>query len=84
VAFLNHFQREEKLFAKLFLAAAEIRLRHQRAQRAVRKFCRAVVGLPAPDRQHDRARHAETLLDRAERFLMLGGQRAPLRGQIGK
>ena len=59
-AFLQHLQREQEFLAELLLAAPEIRLRGERADRAVRQLRGAVVGLARPDRQHDRARHADS------------------------
>ena len=77
----EHLQREQKLLAELLLAAPEIGLRRKRADRAMRHLRGAVIGLARPDRQHDRARHAEALLDLRQRRAMLFGKRAALRGE---
>ena len=53
VALAEDLQREDELAAILILAAADIGLRRQHAQRVVRQRVAAVVGLAAPDRQHD-------------------------------
>ena len=48
VAFLQHLEREQKLLAELLLAPAEIGLRRERADRAVRHLRGAVVRSRAP------------------------------------
>ncbi len=81
VAFLQHLEREQEFLPELFLAAAEIGLRRQHADRVVRKLGVAVTGLASPDRQHHRARDAEVLLDRRKRRAVLGRKLATLRGK---
>ncbi len=81
VPVLDHLQRQHELLAKLLLAPADEGLGRQRADRVVGRIEAAVVGLARPDRQHDRARHAELAFDAIERCAMLLPDLAPGRGQ---
>ena len=80
-AVLQHLQRGEEFAAEHVLAPADIGLRRQHADGVVRQLVAAVVGLAAPDRQHDRGLHAELPLDRIERGAVRLEELLALRGE---
>ena len=77
-ALAEDLQRQDELGAILILAPADIGLRRQHAQRVVRQRVAAVIGLAAPDREHDGGGHAEALFDLGQRGAMFLHQPLPL------
>ena len=81
VALLHQLERKQEFLGEHLLAPAGIGLRREHADRVMRELVRAIGGLAAPDREHDFRRHAEALLDRAQRDAMVGGELAALIGE---
>ena len=82
LAVAEHLQRQDELVAILILAAADIGLRRQHAHRVVRQRVAAVIGLAAPDREHDGRRHAEALFDPLKARAVFLHQPLPFFGEL--
>ena len=78
LAVAKEFQRQDEFGAVLILAPADIGLRRQHAQPVVGQRVAAVICFAAPDREHDRRRHAEARFDRGKCCAMLLHQPLPL------
>ncbi len=77
-ALAEHLQRQDELVAIAVLTPADPRLRGEHANRVERLLVAAIVGLPAPDREHDGGGHAEAGFDLVQRRPVLREQLSPL------